>query len=112
MSTTTLPMPRRIERALGELGYNADEVAKTLQMKGIQGCTSDDFRCAVAEYLRAECQPPRNEHREDVSVGAGTAYLYATGVVIPLPDAVADFVEMFDQGLYPNLIKHEEVTTR
>lgn len=82
--------------ALDALGADCDQVAESLSRRGISGYAGNVSRCPVANYLTAELDGAW-------CVTAADAMDLASLESVTVPPAVADFVERFDAGDYPDL---------
>jgi hypothetical protein len=87
---------------LSDLGGTPEEVARTLEHKGIKGTPRNCHDCPVANYLRGTLQ----YHGEPVVV---LPYVVRVGYPIEqtayMPHAVSNFINQFDKDLYPTLKK-------
>ena len=93
---------RRAIAALTSLGSSADDVADTLESGGWRGLRQDAGTCPVTLYLTAVMPDTLG-----AAVGTGQATVHPVDgrdVEIDLPPAVADFVQAFDGGAYPDLV--------
>lgn len=92
----------RLVRLLDGLGDDAEEVADTLNKKGVQGRTSIPSQCAIAEYLRQEMK--------DYEPKVGSSYVRVErknnlGALIRTPQHIKEFITKFDNDELPHLIK-------
>lgn len=79
--------------ALAALTGTPDEIAATLASRGIRGEIGSPCRCPIAIAVGADAiwtRPP--------------AAIFGL-VKVPLPAAVVEFVELFDDGWYPELVE-------
>lgn len=116
----TYPLtPEGVTEALGALDKGGSEdVAHRLAELGVTGQLDNDCACPIAAYLLKVLPGVeyvqvggseafiRGEVREDV--GAGYIQPWDVTFNADLPDALAAFVEDFDQGMYPELIEPTE----
>lgn len=93
-----------LARILVELGKTADEVATSLQVKGIKGVRN------AARYLNpivryALTHMKIDAHDLDVTEGNALRLLFQRQRKerVPLPQAVMQFLEAFHLGKYPEL---------
>ena len=97
---TTPPDLADLEEMVLRLGNTADEVATTLRRAGITGKQKEPDCCAIANYLTfVGFDGIRVELDLDDDVVISTADDSADAT-----SAVAEFVEGFDAGRYPDLI--------
>jgi hypothetical protein len=92
---------------LDELGASSTEVASSLGRFEVRGRPRDAQGCAVAVYLRAVLgADPRVR---SLKVTERSIRVSLTGrrrrVQVPSPPPVRAFVESFDHGLFPSLIR-------
>lgn len=85
-----------LQAALARLGSSPEEIAESLNTKGISGYRRKPTNCPIANYLKQEFP----------NVGL----IYVGGVVcfdetkkIPTPTEVREFINGFDKGFYPKL---------
>lgn len=81
---------------LNNLGETYVDVARTLAEKNVDGLVGTCSRCPIANYL----------HQEAKAIGVSVTHDYITvrGMRFQTPDAVADFIDAFDNSLYPELM--------
>lgn len=89
------------------LGCNPEQVASSLEMDGAKGEPKNPERCAVAGYLHAvitveDRVSAVNVNRCTVRIRRSSRLKPAT--VVRLPEAVQQFIVMFDAGSFPQLI--------
>lgn len=89
--------PRKIKRALRELGQTPDQIAETLQFLGIKGWRQDASHCPIANYMRMRFEPHGY-------VGAGGGTVSVNGESVNCSPAVRDFIRLFDSGLFSTLV--------
>lgn len=88
-----------LDEALTALGDTADQVAAHLRAKKITGCRFNACHCPVATYL-AQSGVVEKPAVGDKTIG----YLADWGdVEVQTPSAVADFINRFDAGEFPDL---------
>ena len=93
-------LKERVTKAIRSLGSTRQEVYRTLRKAKIRGIQCSPGCCPIANYVRKEAK-----------VAFGTNLRVATTWVdygnnhLPLPNAVADFVNKFDDGGYPSLLE-------
>jgi hypothetical protein len=88
---------------LKALGKTADEVASALRSQGIQGVPNTiRFLNPIVRYVQGQVTDVRSAHlvNNDLTID------FADGRVQreALPPAVADFLDAFNRGHYPDLI--------
>ncbi|WP_285554819.1 hypothetical protein [Actinoplanes regularis] len=92
-----------ITKTLAELGGSADAVADSLRARQIKGTQGDECDCPIARLIR------EMPGLDSVDVFNGMATLFPAGtdgtVDIDLPEPVSNFVWLFDQGLYLDLVE-------
>lgn len=98
--------PEQIREWLEELGSTADEVAASLESRGIRGRRGSATHCPIAKYLQQRAVRSALVGADTVHVDPGLGLPY---VDVRTPNAVADFVAKFDQEVpaearaWPNL---------
>jgi hypothetical protein len=98
----------RIAELIADLGDTPDAIAQHLGDAGITGNLVDATCCPIANYLLAAepCIDVIDVYGDTIAastVTGETAHLSA-------PDAVNEFVTLFDTERYPHLIDHRAVT--
>jgi hypothetical protein len=102
---------RRVGDLLESLGHDPDEVAGTLEAAGVHGVPRSNTSCAIALYTAAVM---RTDPRiTSVAVGPCTLLLtlaHPDGrpggkLVVQLPKPVRGFVDGFDAGRYPTVLR-------
>lgn len=100
---------RHVEQILGPsgVGSSPDEIAETLEHEGVYGWPEDGTACPVWHLLDRELG------HECVSFFVDHNLVELRGVgyrrkTIETPDPVADFIEAFDNGKYPELRADEQ----
>ena len=88
-----------IAEKLGALGRDADTVAQTLRNLGVKGKVGGG-KCPIFRYLhgfepRVAWISPHQVHIDHADPCAEH---------VQLPNVVAEFVECFDAGVYPDLV--------
>lgn len=83
----------KLQCDLGKLGQDSQEIARSLEMKGIKGKRNDSQYCPIALYLRDQGY---------ACVSVGTSVVVA-GACINSPMPIDKFIEDFDAGKYPQL---------
>ena len=102
---------RRVGALLEGLGHDPDEVAGTLEAAGVHGVPRSNSSCAVALYAAAVMRA--DPRITSVSVGPCTLLLtliHPDGrpggrLVVQLPKPVRGFVDGFDAGRYPEVLR-------
>lgn len=91
-------------QALDDLGRTDDEIAARLKELGITGEVCMSYICAIANYLRLIF----GQHIEpEVDPGLITIHGLDEPVSIWPEKPLADFIEHYDAGVYPDLISKE-----
>lgn len=103
-------LKERIEKMLAGLGDTADAVAESLRARGLSGDRGDGCNCPVAMLVRVEFEEARESNGAEWCTN-GAAYqgmrkwfVCSTFIetpestVCPLPEAVEEFIRMFDDG--------------
>ena len=96
-----------LEEALMALGRDADQVAATLQAKGIKGKTAYAERCPIAIYLKQN-----NPNYAYVSVGTDVVTACEIGrrcESMYLPVHIQEFIRKFDKEHYPEMILYPKL---
>lgn len=78
---------------------DADTIAEWLRLQGIRGRRNSECDCPVAVLLRQQTGAGR------ARVTPTQADLYAHELPVRLPEPVAAFVQYFDSGRYPRLVR-------
>ena len=102
---------RRVGALLEGLGHDPDEVAGTLEAAGVHGVPRSNSSCAIALYTAAVMRA--DPRITSVSVGPCTLLLtlvHPDGrpggrLVVQLPKPVRGFVDGFDAGRYPRVLR-------
>lgn len=101
----TVPTNDEVREYLLSLGDTPDQVAQTLQAQGIKGRRGSSCFCPLAVALN-------NRYGESAQafVSHTDVMLYdgpesANNYLVVNPLQIADFVEAFDRGIYPELDK-------
>lgn len=92
---------KTLTRAVKALGTTPRGIARKLGAAGIRGEVGDPQCCAVAVYLHAQFPD------EDVFEVSG-AEILVNGAKVQPHDAVAEFINEFDDHTYPELIAHRD----
>ena len=102
---------RRVGTLLDGLGRDPDEVAGTLEEAGVHGVPRSNSSCAIALYTAAVLKA--DPRIRSVAVGPCTLELtlvHPDGrpggrLVVQLPKPVRGFVDGFDAGHYPRVLR-------
>jgi hypothetical protein len=98
----------RIADLLDGLGDTADAIAERLAEAGITGQRTEAASCPIAHYLRhAE---PRISHVDVFGTVIEVDTSDGDSVILATPDAVHEFVSLFDTKRYPYLLNRWEMT--
>lgn len=108
---------RQTTDLLAALGGSSTEVATSLAEYQVRGRPRDPHGCAVAVYLRAVLGADPRIKAVKVSETCVRISLVQRrrSVQVSSPRAVRGFVESFDHGLFPSLVRpagHEELPAR
>ena len=90
---------------LANLGSTADEVAATIKAHGIQGIRNTvRFLNPLIRYLQTQMQ--LNPLTMDLILGDRLRMRHDNGTQeeTPIPQAVLQFLDAFNQGVYPELV--------
>lgn len=90
--------PRQVRFSLRKLGNTPSQISESLKTKGIKGAVGDGTACPLTRYLYKEFPYAEYVSVCDLEV---TVLPGATG--IEPSKVVASFVNMFDDGNYPEL---------
>lgn len=98
----------QIGQVLSSLGDDPAEVARRLEAAGVRGTPRDPRNCAIAVYLGAVVgADPRVRFLrvmpERVFVVASS--WWRPPVIVPLPEALREFIPGFDLHAYPALVR-------
>ncbi len=88
-----------LQEALYALGDTTEDIARNLQLLRLQGRRNNPLTCPVSRYLRL-C----GIRRPSVSM---SNIMYEGSQILPTPDAVSEFVRLFDAGKYPQLVRYQ-----
>jgi len=102
---------RRVGELLDGLGHDPDEVAGSLEAAGVHGVARSNSSCAIAVYTAAVMRA--DPRITSVAVGPCTLLLTLTHpsgrpggrLVVQLPKPVRGFVDGFDAGRYPTVLR-------
>ncbi len=103
---------RRVGDLLDELGHDPDEVAASLEAAGVHGVPKSNSSCAIALYTAAVMEA--DPRIRSVAVGPCTLILSLVRpedgrsggrLVVQLPKPVRGFVDGFDAGRYPRVLR-------
>lgn len=97
-----MTLTEEILAALGRLGSTAEEVAESLQAKGIKGHPRRADSCPLTNYLK-DIIPELG----DIRVGDYTIAYGAQTISNPMP--AREFVHQFDRGAYSHLELQSEL---
>lgn len=102
MSTLTDVELEQITKRYGSLVQcrTALEIRNVIAATGLKAERGNAFACALAEYMKLDCELDQYDNSVAVSTG-GTSI---NSFVRPNTDAMADFVRNFDDGHYPELM--------
>lgn len=99
------PIKQQVRYALWRLGKTPEEVAANLELGGWLGLRHDAGACPVARYLAAVL--PNASGAEVSRYEAAVLFTDRPDVEANLPRAVADFIEAFDDGAFPELVAQD-----
>lgn len=113
----------RVETLLINLGPMPSIIAGILRTEGIQGHIGSAYSCPIANYVKAHLSPQEGQDITYVGIGRTTSYVgFMPGPgepagestnhagesmlidEIPTPQPVVAFLNVFDEGGYPELI--------
>jgi hypothetical protein len=103
---------KRVGDLLDELGHDPDEVAASLEAAGVHGVPKSNSSCAIALYTAAVMEA--DPRIRSVAVGPCTLILSLVRpedgrsggrLVVQLPKPVRGFVDGFDAGRYPRVLR-------
>lgn len=96
-----------LKEILDRLGnLNPAEIAHRLETEGVKGYVRDPNSCPIANYVARKV--------ETSNVSAGPFYISVFDLAnrvfnsATTPHSVAEFMGLFDDGEYPNLIKDDD----
>ncbi len=90
-----------LQEALNALGNTTENIALTLQSMHIQGKRNNPLTCPVSLYLLLH-----GIRNPSVSMSNIVYDADQDRRIIPTPDAVSEFVRLFDTGSYPQLVRY------
>jgi hypothetical protein len=101
------PLGAETRRLLVELGSDAGEVALSLEAVGVRGEPHSKLDCVIGEYLSVIIGSEKvvrevRVTRRTVVIGK---YRGVRRALVRLPRPVREFVEAFDAGAYPSLVR-------
>jgi hypothetical protein len=97
---------KAIRSALAKLGRSKDQIATSLQKRGIRGDLGCPYDCAVANYLK-KVFGVKKGYRFSVDLGAAeyiNAITHCKVVGVPISKAIESFIYAFDAKEFPSLI--------
>lgn len=108
-----------LQKKMWDAGSTLAEVVEYFRLHGIQGVQQDENSCPFANYLTSisVLDHPEVDHVIGIQVGSEIRYaifdpdVTSLGFVdhdIPVPRHVAEFIDQFDLGRYPDLIQEED----
>lgn len=107
--TNTIITRELAEKTLSLLPNATAHIAKFLLEQGVQGVPAKGDHCAIAEYLRKEL--PLGEH-ETIIAGYGSIVIghidentFEKAVRLDTPPHIRTFMQIFDRGLFPSIIR-------
>lgn len=98
----------QVVTTLGQLPRNANGIAEHLFALGHRGVRGSRSGCALGDYVRSKVDAAK--HGVSVELDAGAVYVSKDGFELNwrFPPHVAWFVNAYDRGHYPDLIKAGE----
>lgn len=87
-----------LQEALDTLGNSTEDIVLTLQFLQLKGRMRDPLTSPVSRYLHL-C----GIRKPSVSM---SNIMYGDRQILPTPDAVSEFVRLFDAGKYPQLVRY------
>jgi hypothetical protein len=92
---------------LNSLGDTPEQVADSLLAQKITGVPGSSILCPISYWLRS--RGVINAHTNKIMIKiyqwnkAGPVSIPEDIIIRPLPEAISQFINMFDQGKFPNL---------
>ena len=104
-----------VKEAVARLDLDsAGAVAAFFRERGVKGVRARSQRCPIAEYIKQETGLQEiaatfgavivSTSKTPCVCGAEGCMVGKTGETVPLPQAARDFMEVFDNGSYPDLV--------
>lgn len=89
------------DEALANLGGTAEEIAKSLVLLNIKGRIGNEYNCPIARYIKKVCKPWSGATVEWWGVNNNDYQILDYHFKKP----VQDFIAMFDNKKFPELIE-------
>jgi len=116
MTTKTYPRitERAIRRALDSLGKTSREIARTIKKRRIKATKRDSAKCAIAVFLRRVFGIGKGRNKcTSIAVSPDECVIYKrksandqrAPIICQATQAQMDFIKLFDQGKYPDIVK-------
>lgn len=97
-------LEKEVKAKLAALGTSARAVAKNLRALGIKGEMEEPSSCPLANYLTKDDPNGMAEVcNDEITVWSGAVW-----VTFDTPGHLSTFVENFDKGQYPGLVRESE----
>jgi hypothetical protein len=93
-----------VAKLLADLGDTADAIADRLRALGIKGRARQACHCPVANYIERQSAYTGASVSRDLVLAVDPDLNYEA-LEVPTPDAVAEFVRRFDDGVYLDLVE-------
>lgn len=105
MATVTKTAPvaidTQVQNFLKSLGSGPNKIAENLTEQKVKGVSGDSHACPIAKIVKKNFKSLK-----EVCVSDQLQFVYKDeDYIVDLPSAVGKFVEKFDNGDYPNLVK-------
>lgn len=104
-----MQVQRKLQAVVDELESlgSTEAIAEYLVSLAYIGVVADCERCIVARYIANELRP------DEIEVDTGEIWIRIAGehAAVDTPPVVAEFLNDFDSGLFPELIEDELETT-
>lgn len=100
-TTPPVAIDKQVQNFLKTLGSGPNKIAENLTEQKIKGVSGDAVNCPVVKVIKKNFKSLKN-----VNVSEQLEFSHKNeDYVVDLPVAVGKFVQKFDNGDYPNLVK-------
>lgn len=99
------PLREQVNATIAALGDSADQIAATLDAKGIRGRRGRACDCPVARYLLTSIPDLNGVYVSSGSIGA---YTKTVSVEMYTRPGLVAFIVAFDDGAYPQLVASDQ----
>lgn len=105
MSPSGVTTSMWLQACLNGIGSDPDFIEEKLSFRECPGTPGDSHDSPLCAYLRQMCVPDPTVIRDANGYYHAEAQADDERVSLPTPAAVNDFLQRFDAGYYPNLVR-------